>query len=57
VARHVLIKKKGTHKQKYHGVFIADNGEPLAHTEKLTSKKQLEDMIGKYFPGWPVYDG
>ena len=57
MARHVLIKKKGTHKQKYHGVFIADNGEPLAHTEKLTSKKQLEDMIGKYFPGWPVYDG
>lgn len=57
MSKHVLIKKNGLLKQKYHGVFIAGNGEPLAHTEKLTSKKHLQDMIGKYFPGWPVYDG
>lgn len=55
MARHILIKKKGIVKQQYHAVLIADNGEPIAHTEKQTSKKQLEDMLGKYFPGWPVY--
>lgn len=54
--KHVLIKKNGVLKQKYHAVFIAANGEPVAHTEKLVSKKQLEDMLGKLFPGWTVYD-
>jgi hypothetical protein len=55
--RKALIKRgKGKYSKQYYAVLVADNGEPLAHTEHQTRKSRLKQMLAKYFPGFKIVE-
>lgn len=55
--RRVVIKRgEGEYVKQFYAVLVADNGEPLAHTEHRTSKSQLKKTIAKYFSGFKIID-
>jgi hypothetical protein len=55
--RKALVKRgKGKYSKQYYAVLIADNGEPLAHTEHQTRKSRLKQMLAKYFPGFKIVE-
>jgi hypothetical protein len=41
-------------KQKWYARFIADNGKILAVTEHYHNLSDLERMLEKYYPDWPI---
>lgn len=57
--RRKAIIKPGTGKQKgkFFAVLIADNGEPLAHTEHQTRKSRLRATLKKYFHDFEIVEG
>lgn len=42
---HIVIKKKGWLKQKYHACIVADNGKTIFSSEKVTNLSDLEKTI------------
>lgn len=53
--RKAIIKPgKGKQKGNFYAVLIADNGEPLAHTEHRRSKHGLKWVIKKYFDDFEI---
>ena len=51
-----MIVWRGWLKQKWYAKFIADNGETLSVTEHYHNLNDLENMLDKYFPEWPIGD-
>jgi hypothetical protein len=52
--RYIEIVSRKILKQKYYARFIADNGKILAVTEHYYNLSDLERMLDKYFPEWPI---
>lgn len=42
---HIIIKKKGWLKQKYHACIVANNGKTIFSSEKITNLSDLETTI------------
>lgn len=56
--RKAIIKPgKGKQKGKFFAVLIADNGEPLAHTEHRARESRLRATLKKYFPDFEIAEG
>lgn len=56
--RKAIIKPgRGKQKGNFYAVLIADNGQPLAHTEHRVSKSRLKKVIQKYFPDFEIVEG
>jgi hypothetical protein len=51
---HAQIVQRRRLKQKWHAKFVADNNLTLAHTENYANRADLENMLDKYFPDWPI---
>lgn len=56
--RKAIIKPgRGKQKGNFYAVLIADNGEPLAHTEHRSRKHGLKKTLEKYFPDFEIVEG
>ena len=51
----VTIKQNQKSKQ-FRFVFIADNGKKLDPRDSYHNKKDIEKMLKKYFPQFPIED-
>lgn len=55
--RKIIIKRgRGNYADQFYAVIIADNGQPLAHTEHRVSKSRLKRVIEKYFPDFEIVE-
>lgn len=55
--RKIIIKRgKGNYADQFYALIVADNGEPLAHTEHRARKSGLIATMKKYFPGFKIDD-
>lgn len=55
--RRVEVARRGIRRKKWGAKFIADNHEVLTVTPSRQTYHNLgdvEDMLAKYFPSWPV---
>jgi hypothetical protein len=52
--KYIRIVPRKWLKQKYYALFIADNGKILAVTEHYHNLSDLERMLEKYYPDWPI---
>lgn len=49
-----MIIRRGLLRQKWYGLFIADNNLKLAKTtDHYANRVDLVSMLDKYFPDWP----
>lgn len=56
--RKIIIKRgKDNYADQFYALIIADNGEPLAHTEHRARKSSLKKTMKKYFPGFKIVEG
>lgn len=56
--RKAIIKRgNGNYADQWYAVLVADNGQPLAHTEHRVSKSRLKKVIEKYFPDFEISEG
>lgn len=53
----IINPGKGKQKGKFFAILIADNGEPLAHTEHRSRKSGLKKTLKKYFPDFEIAEG
>lgn len=51
--RKAVIKSR---KGQFYAILMADNGEPLAHTEYQTRKSRLKATLKKYFPDFEIVE-
>jgi hypothetical protein len=55
--RKAIIKPgRGKRKGQFYALLVADNGEPLGHTEHSSSKSALKKTIKKYFPDFEIVE-
>lgn len=55
--RKIIIKRgEGNYADQFYAVIVADNGEPLSHTEHRSSKYKLKATMKKYFPGFKIVE-
>jgi hypothetical protein len=57
IKRRIIIKRgEGNYANQFYAVILADNGEPLAHTEHRARKSALKKTMKKYFLGFKIDD-
>ena len=54
--RKQLFLRVPTFRERFYFRLVGDNGEIVAQSEGYTQKHNVNEVVGRYFPGWPVKD-